>query len=191
MSFPRTIIVAILGFISLRYINQQQYGTSFIADFFWIFILICDILLTIFVIFKDVQGYKTSKKLSSFLLTLVCICITITAFLINHSVKKELNRPVLMELYFNGDINGICIGLRSDGTYIYESVFLVGSDISYGRYKTTDSTITLDPPFKGSKIDYHSFKLMPTANGIQASPIDKNNNILSPYYNFNIIDHRK
>ena len=191
MSFPRTIIVVILGFINLRYINQQQYGTSFIADFFWIFILICDILLIAFVIFKDVQGYKTSKKLSSLLLTLVCVSITVTAFLLNHSVKKELNRPVLMKLYFNGDINGIGIGLRSDRTYIYESVFLVGSDISYGNYKTTDTTLTLDPPFKGSKIDYHNFKLIPTANGMQASPIDQNNNILSPYHNFNVMDHRK
>lgn len=56
---------------------------------------------------------------------------------------KRETVPVLFSAYYDGDINGLGIGLRTDGTYKASDASVLGGDDLYGTYELCDDTIYL------------------------------------------------
>jgi hypothetical protein len=56
--------------------------------------------------------------------------------------KREIV-PTMLSAYYDGDINGVGIDLRTDGTYRAVDASVIGGPIFYGTYRFTGDTIEL------------------------------------------------
>lgn len=57
--------------------------------------------------------------------------------------QERSSAPVLFDAYYDGDINGVGLRLRSDGTYEAVDGATIGGDILYGDYRLMGDTIML------------------------------------------------
>jgi hypothetical protein len=66
-----------------------------------------------------------------------------TVWSIDRLEHKRETVPVVLSAYYDGDINGVGIDLRTDGTYRAVDASVLGGPILYGTYQLTGDTIEL------------------------------------------------
>jgi hypothetical protein len=64
--------------------------------------------------------------------------------LLQYLNARRENAPVLFAAYYDGDINGASIRLRTDGSYEASSASVLGGDVLYGSYRLVGDTIHLE-----------------------------------------------
>ncbi len=66
-----------------------------------------------------------------------------TVWFIGRLEHKRETVPTVLSAYYDGDINGVGIDLRTDGTYRAVDASVLGGPILYGTYQLTGDTIEL------------------------------------------------
>jgi hypothetical protein len=72
----------------------------------------------------------------------VALGLTTTWFIGRLEHKRE-TVPTVLSAYYDGDINGVGIDLRTDGTYRAVDASVIGGPKFYGTYRLTGDTIEL------------------------------------------------
>lgn len=67
----------------------------------------------------------------------------VTVWSIGKLEHKRGSVPSVLSAYYDGDINGIGIDLRTDGTYRAVDASVIGGPIFYGTYRLSGDTIEL------------------------------------------------
>lgn len=140
----RIMLLTILGtwFTYKLYQTAQNY-------FFLDAIVLCMIgsiglLFFIWSIFKDNKEFKTSKKLTSYLSTIVGLLFMIANITLYHYQESKSNAPTLISGFNDGGFNGFMVDFKTDGNYVMANGSGLGQSFFYGTYSIRDSIITLD-----------------------------------------------
>jgi hypothetical protein len=67
----------------------------------------------------------------------------VTVWSIGKLEHKRGSVPSVLSAYYDGDINGVGVDLRTDGTYRAVDASVIGGPIFYGTYRLTGDTIEL------------------------------------------------
>jgi hypothetical protein len=118
-------------------------------DFFFdgiVFLFIGVIGLSIFIwtIRKDIQEYKQSNNLTSYLPTMTGLVFLLTILGLHLYQNSKTNSPTLISAFYDGGFNGFSIELKENGNYIMANGSGLGQSYFYGTYSINDSIVTLD-----------------------------------------------
>ncbi|GEM_PF-1580118 len=98
----------------------------------------------------------------------------------------ENDSPVILQAYYDGDINGIALKLREDGTYKLENNSILGGDFTEGNYDLDQDTIYLDKE-RPIGNDFMTRKLILTSDKVLFH-LDKNGDYDTTSFTMRIIE---
>jgi len=118
-------------------------------DFFFdgiifLFIVVIGFSIFIWTIRKDIQEYKQSKTLTSYLPTMTGPAFILTILGLHLYQDSKTNSPTLIRAFYDGGYNGFSIDLKENGNYIMANGSGLGQSCFYGSYTIKDSIVTLD-----------------------------------------------
>ncbi|KOS07441.1 hypothetical protein AM493_16360 [Flavobacterium akiainvivens] len=140
----RQFVAIIFGCILIYKTWQSKYSSDLVDAFIWIAIFIFGFTLFTVALVKDYNRYREEKTWTSFAATLTFLGFLLIAVAAGFIVRYDDNKPTLIKGWCDGDINGVTLDLKKDGTYVYYSSSWGGGDYLYGTYTIKDSLITLD-----------------------------------------------
>lgn len=90
------------------------------------------------------------------------------AALFDHLGRERRAVPVLLAAHYDGDINGVGIRLRTDGTYEATNASILGGETLYGTYRLDGDTIhLLTEDFRLDDMRWtYRMRLIITPNGV-------------------------
>lgn len=140
----RIILLTFFGF----WFAYKLYQTSqnfFLIDGIMLLVIACiGFLIFIWSIIKDRKEFKTSKKLISYLPTLVGFFFILINTCIFIYQDNKANSPTLIRGFDDGGFNGFSVDFKTDGNYIMANGSGLGQSYFYGKYTLKDSIITID-----------------------------------------------
>lgn len=188
MSTLRHILILIFGTLIVWFTYSSKYGTTFFEGFIWMFLIGVWIFLSFRTPIKENGIYKTERQLKNFMFSYIMAAFSFTAIAVGIKTNHDFNKPTLVKAYYDGDINGVGIDLKDDGTYIFEDSAIGISHYAYGNYIIKGDTLTLNVE------NYLSgrFVLKEEDSQKYLSQIDSLGNEENPYSKFRIVvDNRK
>jgi hypothetical protein len=140
----RAFLVFITGGLLIYLGHKFQHEISALDSAIWLLLIIVGLILLIWTIITDFIRYKEKREIVNFSLTAICIGFTFTIWLMEYQIQKVFDKPTLLKVYYNGDINGTGIDFKTDGSYIFENSAIGLNDYRYGSYEINGDFITLD-----------------------------------------------
>ena len=130
--------------ILYTYILYQSYHYDNIFQIFF-YVILGGIGLYILYnsIFNEIEKYKKSKKLKSFLITFIGIFFILLNLGIYIYYELKINYPILLE----AKMHGVYFHFNKNGEYFIRSGGYGDSKVFYGKYTIKDSLITLDKKY--------------------------------------------
>jgi hypothetical protein len=165
--------------------TYKLYKSAFI-DFFFdgiIFLFIGVIGLSIFIwtIRKDLQEYKLSKTLTSYLPTMTGLTFILTILALHLYQDNKINSPTLIRAFYDGGYNGFSIDLKENGDYIMANGSGLGQSYFYGTYTIQDSIVTLDKSNIDNVITTNKLVIRPITNIFQQDTIEGEDTIYTDW----------
>lgn len=110
----------------------------------FLFISVIGLSIFIWTIRKDIQEYKLSKTLTSYLPTMTGLAFIMTILGLHLYQDSKINSPTLIRAFYDGGYNGFSIDLKENGNYIMANGSGLGQSYFYGTYTINDSIVTLN-----------------------------------------------
>lgn len=162
---------------------------------FKLILVILNVLLFTFILFKDKKEFNNSKKWLSFSASVSYLLILFFFIGKYYSLKQKDISPIILKCKSEiNDFNGISIEFRKDGTYKLTS-WCIGADYYRGNYQLKDSIIILDKNLtkdiiKSNKlliINHHNDEISTLSKSIYQ--IDSNNQIIQNATVFEVVEY--
>jgi hypothetical protein len=86
-------------------------------------------------------------------------CVAVISLVILNNIENT--SPIILKGYYDGDINGLGLELREDGTYRINNSSVLGGEFLEGNYRLKGDTIVLDKQKPlGNDNDFMSNRLL-------------------------------
>lgn len=193
MKSIRTVFIFIVGGLLIHLTYKFKYQVFVVHEVIWALLTIVGLILLIWTVIKDALNFKEERRIENFSLTAVCIIFTIAILTIEYLVQKNFNKPTLIKVYYDGDINGTGIDFKTDGTYIFENSAIGFSDYIYGNYKIQGDLITLDKKELDKVIETDRLKIIDKGPSAKTKKekylfqIDNNGQVINQTTEFRIV----
>lgn len=144
MKIVRLILILFVGGLLTYLTYKTKYQTFFFQAIIWLGLILIGSLIFVWTIFKDIQSFKTERRLLNFGLTLLSIFFIAINLILEIRIGNNFNKPTLLKVFYDGDFNGTGIDFKTDGTYIFDNSAIGISDYFYGTYRIDENKITMD-----------------------------------------------
>jgi hypothetical protein len=199
----RIILLIVFGTFFFYKLYQTGQNDFFLDGIILFIVAFLGILVFIWTIRKDKKEFKTSRRVTSYLPTIVGALLITANILLFYYQDHKINSPTLLKGFNDGGFNGFSVDFKVNGNYVMANGSGLGQSYFYGTYSIKDSIITLDKSnidscIKTNKLvirneNYYpkdSINLLKSeANYI--TQIDKNGNELNKEFRFRVtMDNR-
>lgn len=140
----RQFVAVIYGCILIYRIWQSKYNSDIVDAFIWIGLLLFGFIFFIVVLIKDYNRYREEKTWHSFATIFTLLGFVLIAIALDFKVCYDINKPSLVNVMYDGDINSAALDLKKDGTYVFINSSWGGSNYIYGTYTINGNKINLD-----------------------------------------------
>jgi hypothetical protein len=144
MKTPRLILIFIAGGLITYLTYRSKYQIDLFESLIWGFLILAGSGLLLWTVIKDIKNYKLARQFKSFLPTIIAVAFIAIILALEYKISIDRDKPSLIKVSYNGDINGTSIDFKNDGTYIFNNFSIGFSESQYGTYKISQDTITLD-----------------------------------------------
>jgi hypothetical protein len=173
----RILILIIIGGLIL-YKLYKSFQSDLLFDFFiYLFLGFIGFVNYAWTIYKDYTSYLKSRSLTSFIPSLIGFLLIMSIIGLQELKNHKMNASSLMQAYYNGDLSGIDIDLKKDGSYIISNGNWGGMDYFYGKYSIQDSIIRLDKPNIDKVINSNTLVIRKSTKIVQQDIIQGNDTI--------------
>lgn len=140
----RITLLAFLGF-GFTYKHYQTLEMDFFLDHIFLFLLaLTGFPVLIYSTWKDTKAYTGTRKLSSYIPSVIGILFIVVNILFHHYGQRKKYSPTLISGFNDGGYNGFGVDFKTDGSYVMTNGGGLGVSYFYGTYSIKDSIITLD-----------------------------------------------
>ncbi|MFB2121245.1 hypothetical protein [Parapedobacter sp. 2B3] len=147
MKAIRLALICLIGIPLVHYTIKFQYE-QFVDDaLIWFFLLIAGTIVLIWTLIADIRNYRFTREIGALFPALLGIAFLITILAIEYRVQARFNKATWVRADYDGDINGVSIDFKIDGSYVLNNHVIGSSDYSYGNYTIDGNRITLDKTF--------------------------------------------
>ena len=144
MKAIRLISIILVGRLLTYLTFKSRYQIFCLEAVVWAFSICVGIILFLWSTVQDYKNYQSTKNLLSFLPTAIVVMLTLLILSVEYDIKADFEKPSLLAVYYDGDINGSGIDFKNDGTYIFQSSAVGLSNFKYGTYKIYGDKIVID-----------------------------------------------
>jgi hypothetical protein len=193
------LVILILSASWFSYTFFQSFTDDFFFDVFIYFITGGVFIgLLIWSIPSDIKTYKSSRKFSSFITTLLGILFI--SIIITRQVyhSYQYNSPTLIRAFHDGGFNGFSVDLKENGKYIMANGSGFGQFYFYGDFTIDGSIITLDKDSIDNVIKSNLLMIRPIKDGNNGAEysyyfvqIDENLKDLDSPFKFRIVEDNR
>lgn len=144
MKLVRAVLIFLVGG-ALTYLTfLSQFRSSFLDALIWILLVFIGIPVFTWTILKDLEAYNKEKQIKNLSLTFISIAFIVSILALEVKTQRNFNKPTLIKVFFDGDINGVGIDFKKDGSYIFDNSAMGFSDYFYGKYEIQGNKISMD-----------------------------------------------
>lgn len=143
----RLLLIGLIGIPLVYYTDKFQYEQFFGDEVIWLFLLFAGTIVLVWTLIADIGNYRFTREKGALFPTLLGIAFLITILAIEYRVQARFNKPTWVRAYYDGDINGVSIDFKTDGSYVLNSHTIGLSHYNYGNYTIVENRITLDKTF--------------------------------------------
>lgn len=144
MKLVRTVLILLVG-AALTYLTfLSQFRSSILDALIWILLIFIGIPVFTWTILKDLEVYNKEKQIKNLSLTFISIAFIVSILALEVKIQRNFNKPTLIKVFYDGDINGVGIDFKKDGSYIFDNSAMGFSDYFYGKYEIHGDKISMD-----------------------------------------------
>lgn len=136
----KIFILTISGILFAYILYNSYHSDNLFQIFFYIILGGIGLYILFNGIFNDIEKYKKTKELKSFLVTFIGTFMVILNFGIFNFYEIKLNSPTLLK----AENHGVYADFKKNGEYIIKSGSWASKKHFYGNYTLKDSIIIVD-----------------------------------------------
>lgn len=155
-------LTLVLG-VMIIYKTYQFKFSNFIGDeVIYLVLVILGVLAWGLILFRDLKLYKKKQEFKYLMTSIAGGLFIMIALGISWNINRDLKKPTLVKVLYNGDYYGNVMDFKKDGTYIFDNYFL-GSHYTYGNYQINGDEIMLDRNEIDGAIISNQLKILPVS----------------------------
>jgi hypothetical protein len=123
---------------------MSKYGTDIISALLWGGLIFIGLILFIVTLIRNIIRFRKEQRPQNFFTTYLILGFTTIICGIEYKIQYDLDKPSLLRVHLDDDINDTSIDLKLDGSFICDDSTMLSNTYEYGNYTIKGNKIILD-----------------------------------------------